>query len=66
MSALDLARIQFGFTVSFHIIYPPLAGSPSVLQPNPINLVQTVRHGGFAPATQAHPRPFWNAAQRAR
>lgn len=38
--------------------YPPLAGNPSVLQPNPTNLVHAVRHGGFAPATQAHPRPY--------
>jgi len=39
-------------------IYPPLAGNPSVLQPNPINLVHAVRHGGFAPATKAYPRPY--------
>lgn len=38
--------------------YPPLAGNSSVLQPNPTNLVHAVRHGGFAPATQAHPRPY--------
>ena len=38
--------------------YPPLAGNPSVLQPDPTNLVHAVRHGGFAPATQAHPRPY--------
>ncbi len=24
ISALDLARIQFGFTVSFHIIFPAI------------------------------------------
>ncbi len=38
--------------------YPPLAGNASVLQPDPINLVHAVRHGGFAPATSAYPRPF--------
>ncbi|MCP5283975.1 MAG: c-type cytochrome [Burkholderiaceae bacterium] len=37
--------------------YPPLAGNPSALQPNPTNRVQAVRRGGFAPATQAHARP---------
>ncbi|MBC7989809.1 MAG: cytochrome c [Luteimonas sp.] len=39
-------------------VYPPLAGNPSVLQVEPVNLVHAVRHGGFAPATLAHPRPF--------
>lgn len=39
-------------------IYPPLAGNPSVLQAEPVNLVHAVRHGGFAPATLAYPRPF--------
>ena len=24
LSALDLARIQFGFTISFHIIFPAI------------------------------------------
>ncbi len=38
--------------------YPPLAGNPSVLQPSAVNLMHAVRHGGFAPATLAHPRPF--------
>ena len=39
-------------------IYPPLARNPSVLQPQPINLINAVRHGGFAPVTRANPRPF--------
>lgn len=38
--------------------YPPLAGNPSVLQPTAINLMLTVRQGGFAPATAAHPQPY--------
>lgn len=29
-----------------------------MLQTNPTNLVHAVRHGGFAPATLAHPRPY--------
>ncbi len=36
----------------------PLAGNPTVLQPDPRNLVQILRRGGFAPATAANPRPF--------
>lgn len=39
-------------------VYPALAGNASVLQTNPTNLVHAVRHGGFAPATLAHPRPY--------
>jgi mono/diheme cytochrome c family protein len=39
-------------------IYPPLAGNDTVLQPTIVNLVQVLRHGGFAPATATHPRPF--------
>ncbi|MFM8768790.1 MAG: c-type cytochrome [Rubrivivax sp.] len=38
--------------------YSPLAGNPSVTQPDVRNLVQMLQHGGFAPATRAHPRPF--------
>ena len=38
--------------------YPPLAGNPTVLQPSAINLMLTVRQGGFAPATAAHPQPY--------
>lgn len=37
--------------------YPPLAGNPTVLQPQVHNLVQLLRRGGFAPATQGNPRP---------
>lgn len=39
-------------------LYSPLAGNPSVTQPDVRNLVQMLQHGGFAPATRAHPRPF--------
>jgi len=39
-------------------LYSPLAGNPSVTQPDIRNLVQMLQHGGFAPATRAHPRPF--------
>jgi cytochrome c553 len=38
--------------------YSPLAGNPSVTQADIRNLVQMLQHGGFAPATRAHPRPF--------
>ncbi|MCB2039590.1 MAG: cytochrome c [Rhodoferax sp.] len=38
--------------------YPALAGNRAVLMANTANLVQVVLHGGFAPATQGHPRPF--------
>lgn len=38
--------------------YPALAGNRAVLMRNTANLVQVVLHGGFAPATQGHPRPF--------
>lgn len=38
--------------------YPPLAGNRSVTLASPANLVQTVLHGGFAPATAGHPEPF--------
>jgi len=37
---------------------PPLAGNPTVLHPDPGTLIDAVRHGGFAPVTAAHPRPF--------
>ncbi len=39
-------------------VYPPLAGNPSITQPSARNLVQLLRHGGFAPTTAAQPRPF--------
>lgn len=38
--------------------YPALAGNRAVLMANTANLVQIVLHGGFAPATRGHPRPF--------
>ena len=39
-------------------VYPALAGSVTVSQPLPLNLVQATQHGGFAPATAANPRPY--------
>lgn len=39
-------------------IYPALAGNRAVLLNDPTNLVQSVLHGGYAPVTQGHPRPF--------
>jgi mono/diheme cytochrome c family protein len=39
-------------------LYSPLAGNPSVTQPDIRNLVQMLQHGGFAPATRSNPRPF--------
>ena len=38
--------------------YPALAGSRAVQMADPVNLVQIVLRGGFAPVTQANPRPF--------
>lgn len=38
--------------------YPPLAGNPSVVQPNISNLVQILRHGGFPASTRSNPRPY--------
>ncbi|WP_375140766.1 c-type cytochrome [Roseateles terrae] len=38
--------------------YPPLAGNRAVTLPVINNLVQMIRHGGFAPATAGNPRPF--------
>lgn len=38
--------------------YPPLAGNRAVTMPVTANLVQVVIHGGFAPSTEGHPRPF--------
>ena len=40
------------------LAYPALAGNPTVLQPDPRNLVQVLRFGGFAPTTAANPRPY--------
>jgi mono/diheme cytochrome c family protein len=38
--------------------YPALAGNRAVTMPQTTNLVQTVLHGGFAPATAGNPRPY--------
>jgi mono/diheme cytochrome c family protein len=38
--------------------YPALAGSGAVNRASPMNLVQVVLNGGFAPATSSNPRPF--------
>ena len=38
--------------------YPALAGNRAVTLASPNNLIKVVLHGGFAPATAAHPRPF--------
>lgn len=38
--------------------YPPLAGNRAVLMDSPVNLVQAILSGGFAPATEGHPQPF--------
>jgi cytochrome c553 len=38
--------------------YPALAGNRALTQSDTTNLVKTIRAGGFAPATAAHPRPY--------
>lgn len=38
--------------------FPPLAGNRAVNLHNPANLVQMVRRGGYAPATEGNPRPY--------
>ena len=38
--------------------YAPLAGNRAVTLGTPANLVQTVLHGGYAPATAGNPRPY--------
>jgi len=38
--------------------YPALAGNRTVNLPSPTNLLHVIRHGGFAPATAAQPRPY--------
>ena len=38
--------------------YPPLAGNRVVTLESPANLVQTVLHGGYPPATAGNPRPY--------
>jgi mono/diheme cytochrome c family protein len=45
-------------TASGEVAYPALAGNRAVLLKDPTNLVQLVLYGGYAPATQGHPRPF--------
>lgn len=39
-------------------IYPALAGNRAVTHAVTHNLIKIVSHGGFAPATAGHPRPF--------
>jgi mono/diheme cytochrome c family protein len=39
-------------------IYPALAGNRGVTLAAPNNVVQMIRHGGFAPTTAGNPRPF--------
>lgn len=39
-------------------VYPPLDGSVAVTEPTGINAIRMVLLGGFAPVTQAHPRPY--------
>ncbi len=39
-------------------LYSPLAGNRTVNLASPTNLVKAIREGGFAPNTQANPRPF--------
>jgi mono/diheme cytochrome c family protein len=39
-------------------VFPPLAGNRAVNLGNPANLVQVVRQGGYAPATEGNPRPY--------
>ena len=38
--------------------YPPLANNRAVTLSNPVNLVQIVLYGGYAPATTGNPRPY--------
>ena len=39
-------------------IYPPLAGNRTVTMARPGNLLLAITGGGFAPATDANPRPY--------
>ncbi|MEH0165590.1 cytochrome c [Roseateles microcysteis] len=41
-----------------HALYPPLAGNRAVSLDSPVNLIQMVLQGGFAPSTAGNPRPF--------
>ena len=38
--------------------YPPLAGNRAVVMTSPVNAVQAIVSGGFAPATAGHPQPY--------
>ncbi|MGY0194706.1 c-type cytochrome [Leptothrix sp. BB-4] len=38
--------------------YPALAGNRVVTMDPPLNLLQALLRGGFAPATEGHPRPY--------
>ncbi|MEO8855781.1 MAG: cytochrome c [Burkholderiaceae bacterium] len=38
--------------------YPALAGNRAVVLATPVNLIQIVLRGGYAPATAGNPRPF--------
>jgi mono/diheme cytochrome c family protein len=38
--------------------YPALAGNRALLIEPPVNLVQVIAHGGFAPVTAGNPRPY--------
>lgn len=39
-------------------VYPQLTGNRAVLLADSSNLIQSVLHGGFSPATRGNPRPF--------
>lgn len=43
---------------STDMAYPPLAGNRAVLLASPVNAVQAILGGGFAPATAGHPQPY--------
>ncbi len=47
-----------GVSVAGRLAIAPLAGNPSVTQPQIHNLVQLLKYGAFGNATSAHPRPF--------
>jgi mono/diheme cytochrome c family protein len=38
--------------------YPALAGNRTLTMASPVNAIRAVLHGGFAPGTQANPRPY--------
>ena len=38
--------------------YPPLVGNRAVTQTSPVNTLQAILRGGFAPATAGHPQPY--------